>query len=495
MEKKVTVVGAGLGGLSTAIHLACQGFQVKVFEKNQRPGGKVNTITDGSYYFDTGPTLLTMPFVIDNLFDSAGSPRTESLQFAPMEPICRYFWLDGSVLDASSDPEKMAREISKLSRSDGENYQNFLSYTKRIYDITANIFLFTPIHELNILLKQLRLSQVLKFYQIDSLRTMHQSIAGIFKNPKIIQLFDRYATYNGSDPFQAPATLNIISYVEFGLGGFYVQGGMYQLVKALVNLAENLGVKIFTNTYVDKIVHSNRKVKGIRCAGQHVPADYVICNADVVVAHNELIDGYEHHRRRLNRLEPSLSGLVFLWGISEQHPQLAHHNIIFSSDYHQEFRQIFKEQRAPDDPTVYIAISSKTDPHHAPSGGENWFVLVNMPYLAPAQNWDAAIDATREAIFTKLEKLGLKIKNRIETERVFGPLDFSNIYNSNRGSIYGISSNSRMTAFRRPANKSRQISGLYFTGGSTHPGGGIPLVLASGKMVADLINLNEKKKV
>lgn len=493
MEKKVIVVGAGLGGLSAAIYLARSGFQVQVLEQNQLVGGKVNTYTDGKYYFDTGPTLLTMPFVIDDLFGSAEGVRANGLQFLPMEPICRYFWPDGSVLDASADAEKMAAALSQVSRADGANYQNFLAYTKRIYDITADIFLFTPIHELALLLKQLRFSQLLRFYQIDSLRTMHQSIARFFKNPKIVQLFDRYATYNGSDPFQAPATLNIISYVEFGLGGYYIRGGMYQLVQAMVNLAERLGVKIYPGMRVDKIIH-NDKVKGVLCAGQFEPADYVVCNADVVVAHNELIDGYERHRRKLNRLEPSLSGMVFLWGVAESHPQLAHHNIIFSANYQQEFHQIFNDRRAPDDPTVYIAISSKTDHQHAPPQAENWFVLVNMPYLTSSQDWAGAVAATRAAIFTRLARLGLDLENRIETERIFTPLDFLNVYRSNLGSIYGISSNSRMTAFRRPANKSRQISGLYFTGGATHPGGGIPLVIASGKMTADLIQRNEKLK-
>lgn len=493
MEKKVIVVGAGLGGLSAAIYLARSGFQVKVYEKNNQAGGKVNRYNDRQYCFDTGPTLLTMPFVVDHLFDSAGSARANMLQFLPMEPICRYFWLDGSILDASADPEKMSAALGQLSQSDGSNYPQFLAYTKRIYDVAADLFLFTPIHELDLLLKRLRFTQMLRFYQIDSLRTMHQSISGFFKNSKIIQLFDRYATYNGSNPFQAPATLNIISYVEFGLGGYYIRGGMYQLVQALVSLAERLGVKIYTDTRVEKIVHSDR-VKGVLCSGQFAPADYVVCNADVVAAHNELIEGYERHRRKLSRLEPSLSGLVFLWGVSETHPQLAHHNIVFSSDYRREFRQIFKEQQVPDDPTVYIAISGKTDPQHAPARGENWFVLVNTPYLTATQDWAGAIDATRAAIFKKLDQLGVNIKNRIETERVLSPLDFFNMYNSNRGSIYGISSNSRMTAFRRPANKSRQISGLYFTGGSTHPGGGIPLVIASGRMVAELIERNEKQK-
>jgi phytoene desaturase len=303
----------------------------------------------------------------------------------------------------------------------------------------------------------------------------------------LVQLFNRYATYNGSDPFQAPATLNIIPYVENELGGYYIQGGMYRLVEALEIIAKHLGVEIYTSTRVEKIKQLNGKITGLMVRGEFIPADYVLSGADIVETFNALLDNFTDQREKLNRLEPSLSGMIFLWGINCTYPALAHHNIIFSNDYQLEFSQIFNENAAPDDPTIYIAISSKSDSSHAPNGSENWFVLLNMPYLNHKQDWENEKKRMREIVLKKLQNNNLDISGDIVHEKCITPLDFHSIYAGNRGSIYGLSSNSRLTAFRRPANRSRLIQGLYFAGGSTHPGGGIPLVLLSGKISADLI--------
>lgn len=487
MAKQAIVLGAGLGGLSAAIHLRLSGLEVTVFEQNARPGGKMNQFTAGGYRFDTGPSLLTMPFVIDALFAKAGLERKDFLEFEPVEPICRYFWDDGQCLDAGKDIEAMKAELARISSADAANYEDFLRYAGRIYNMTADIFLHTPIHEVRKLLTRENIPAFLRLLKIDPLRTMHQSIGRFFSHPRIVQLFDRYATYNGSDPFKAPATLNVIPYVEHGLGGYYIKGGMYRLVETLSELALNLGVKLHLSAPVEKIFHQDRQLRGVVVNGDFQPADYLVCNADVVTAHNRLIDGFPNMQRKLNRLEPSISGLVFLWGVKRRHAQLAHHNILFSRDYRREFQQIFDHQEAPDDPTVYIAITAKSDSAHAPAGGENWFVLLNMPYLKEDQDWAALTAQMRERVLGKLQQIGIDIRDQIEIEHTYTPADFYHRYGSNRGSIYGISSNRRSTAFRRPANRSRLIKGLYFAGGSSHPGGGIPLVLLSGKMAAELI--------
>ncbi|MBD3183001.1 phytoene desaturase [Candidatus Poribacteria bacterium] len=487
MSKKVAVIGGGLGALGGAIRLACMGFDVQLFEKNEKLGGKTNEVVSGSYRFDTGPSLLTMDFVIDELFDFAGFKRSEMLEFVPVDPICRYFFPDGSIMDASADREKMIDEISKLSPEDADSYDEFISYCKDIYDLTADVFLYTPIHEMDKVLKKGNLSTLFKLYKMDPFRSVHQGVSRYFSDPRLIQLFDRYATYSGSDPFKAPATLNIICYVEYGLGGYYVKGGIYRLVEALINMAEELGVEIYTSTKVDEIIVENDFVSGVFADGERFDVDYVLCGADAVVTYNTLIKGYPVLKDKMNSLEPSLSGIVFLWGINKQNPELKHHNIIFSKDYQEEFRQIFDKCETPDDPTIYVSITSKADPEHASSGGENWFVLLNMPYITDDQDWSLEIDRMRKKVLTKLTKTGIDISNNIEFEKVYTPLDFLNLYNSNKGSIYGISSNSRMMAFKRHANRSRQIKGLYFAGGSVHPGGGIPLVLLSGKMAAELI--------
>ena len=494
-RKRVAVIGGGLGALSGAICLAQLGFSVQLFEKNPKIGGKVNEVILGDYRFDTGASLLTMPSVIDDLFDFAGFNRSDYLDFMPIDPICRYFFIDGSVMDASADKAKMKAAIGQLSPADAEAYERFLKYAKRIHTLTAEIFMFTPIHEFKKLMRFRYLRTLFRLHQIDPFRTVHQSVSRFFSDPRIIQLFDRYATYNGSDPFQAPATLNIIPYVEYGLGGYYIKGGIYRLVNALEAIARERGVQIHTSVKVEKICQDGKRASGVRVNGQQVPADYVLCGADAIIAHDELIDGPPNQREKLSRLEPSLSGMVFLWGVRSNSVQLAHHNIIFSGDYDAEFRQIFKDRQVPEEPTIYIAITSKVDAAHAPVGGENWFVLLNMPYLVPGQMWEKEKARMRSFVLGRLREIGLDIKDRIEVEQIYTPQDFSELYASNQGSIYGISSNTKTTAFKRLPNRSRILNNLYFAGGSVHPGGGIPLVILSGKMAAALIAADQGLKV
>ncbi len=483
MAKTIAVVGAGLGGLSAAIRLASKGHRVRLFEQNSTPGGKMNIRTMGGYRFDTGPSLLTMPFVVDELFASAGYRREEFLNITPIDPLCRYFYPDGTVLDTHTDVGRMVDALAALSQTDAGSYRRFLAYTQTIYNATADVFLFTPIHEWKELFAVRHLSALVGLHRIDALRTVHQSVSSFFSDPRIVQLFDRYATYNGSDPFRAPATLNIIPYVEYGIGGYYIRGGMYRLVESLVEIAVRLGVELRTSAAVEQIMHRNGRATGVRVNGQDIAADAVVCNADVVSAHSTLLD-IPRRAHRLRALEASISGMVFLWGVRKSHAALAHHNIIFSNDYKQEFTHIFDRHTAPDDPTVYVAITAKTDPDHAPPGCENWFVLLNMPYLAEGQDWEKTVATMRAVTLAKLRERGFDIEQHIECETVWTPGNFFSLYGSNRGSIYGISSNSRMTAFRRPPNRSRDIQGLFFAGGSTHPGGGVPLVLLSGGMAA-----------
>lgn len=488
MNKKVVVVGGGLAGISAAIRLARVGFKVQLFEKNSVLGGKMGEVTMNGFRFDTGPSLLTMPFVIDELFSFAGLQRLALLDFIPVEPICRYFYPDGTRLNTFSDHQKMMAELQEKMPGQEKAFEHFMKHSRNIYDLAAGVFLFTPFQEMRKLFRKEHLPAFFKIHRLDAMKTMHRSISEYFTDDRLVQLFDRYATYNGSNPFQAPATLNIIPYAEYGLGAYYIRGGMYRLAETLEMIARNLGVEINTSAPVEKIVHAKQRITGVRVNGEIIATEYVLCNADVVEAHNHLLDGVERRAARLNKLEPSLSGMVFLWGMDRKFPELAHHNILFSSDYQREFSQIFDDLQAPDDPTVYISITSKTDPEHAPQNCENWFILLNMPYLSGKQNWGAEVDRMRSRILEKMQRYGLDAESHITMEKVLTPQDLYNLYRSNRGSIYGISSNSRMTAFKRPANRSRDINGLYFAGGSAHPGGGIPLVLLSGKMAAELIS-------
>ena len=489
-NKSVIIIGAGLGGLAAAIRLASNGVRVTVLEKNRTPGGKVNIHRAAGYSFDTGASLLTMRHVLSDLFESAGRSLDDYLKLIPLDPICRYRWPDGVSFDASCDLEKTEREIERISsRADAEGFRRFLIDARRKYEVAERTFLA---HSLNDFPKLLRPRYARDLAAISSLRTLDAHVRRYFSSPHLRQLFNRFATYNGSSPYRVPATFALIPYVEFGLGAWYVRGGMYELPSALASLAQEMGVVMRMETEVDKILIEQGRACGVQLAGGEVlKCDAVVANSDAVDTYRRLIEKKERRiytNRRIEKLEPSCSGFVLLLGSKQRYPQLAHHNIFFSSDYPAEFHSIFAELRPAADPTIYVCASSRTDESQAPTGHENLFVLVNAPATSLQTDWMVEAKGYRDLIVNRLEENGLHgLSDAIDYEHIITPADFEEMYNANRGSIYGISSNKRRNAFLRPPNKARDIEGLYFAGGATHPGGGIPLVLLSGKMVAELL--------
>ena len=494
--KKIIIIGAGLGGLSAACRLAKSGFSVTILEKNDSVGGKVNFLEAKGYKFDTGASLLTMPHIFEELFEFCGENLEDYLTLEKLEPICRYFWSDGTIFDASQNLERTESEIAKIAPADVANFRKYLADSKQKYEVARRTFLAKSLNELPNLLTPKNLTNLLK---ISTLNTLDKHNASYFQSPKLRQFFNRFATYNGSSPYKTPATFALIPYVEFGLGAWYVRGGIYEIPKALEKLARELGVEFRFGTPVEKIIIKNGKAVGVKiCIKEYdetieeiLEADIIISNADAIVTYRDLID--EKMRpsfsdKKLAKREPSSSGFVLLLGVKRQFSQLAHHNIFFSDDYKTEFHRIFNLKIFASRPTIYVCASSKTDATQAPAGHENLFVLVNAPYTAEITKWHIEAEPYRDLIIKKLEKFGLKdLGISIEFEQIITPEDFERIFNANRGSIYGVSSNGIFSAFRRIPNKSKDIENLFFVGGATHPGGGMPLVLLSGKMTSELI--------
>lgn len=488
MKKEIIIIGAGLGGLAAACRLAKSGFEVSVLERNETVGGKVNFVEANGYKFDTGASLLTMKHVLAELFTDCGRRVEDYLEIVPLDPICRYFWTDGTKFDAFSETEKTVREIEKIDERDAANFQKYLADSKLKYDIAAKTFLAKSLNDLPKLLTPEYLPDLLK---ISTLKTLDKHNAKYFKSAKMRQLFNRFATYNGSSPYQTPATFALIPHVEFNLGAWSVRGGMYRIPKALEHLARELGVKFFTGAEVEKIVVENGAAVGVQAKGEIYSADYIVSNADAIETYRSLLP--PKYKKFQNR-EPSCSGFVLLLGTNRKFKQLAHHNIFFSDDYKREFDDIFKRRTPAQNPTIYICATSRTDPTQSPAGHENLFVLINAPYTGGRTNWEKEKHSYRDLIIKKLEDFGLEnLNDSIDFEQIITPADFEKKYRANRGSIYGISSNGVFSAFMRVPNKSKSIENLYFTGGATHPGGGIPLVLLSAKMTADLINRQSTK--
>ncbi|MBN2553542.1 MAG: phytoene desaturase [Spirochaetales bacterium] len=491
-ERSVAVVGAGLGGLSAAIRLAHAGYAVDLYDQQAMVGGKAGTKRRHGFRFDTGPSLLTMPAVFRQLFEEVGRRLEEHLELLPLAPICHYFYPDGTVLYSYSDLERFGREISAKTLDDTQALERYLDYGRKIYDNTAELFLWSSLHELSSYLGAFSLKSLLNMGKIDAFRSMDAANRSFFKDPRLVQLFDRYATYNGSSPYKVPATLNIIPYVEYGLGAYAVGGGIYSIPDALGRLADGLGVRVILDMRVEKILHRNGRIRGIRVGGEELGYDVVVSNADVLRTYEDLLEDPEARlARRYRALEPSSSGLVFLWGLKESCPELGVNNIFFSGDYPGEFRELFVERVCPTDPTVYVNITSKVTPGDAPENGENWFVLINAPCNA-GQDWEAEVAASRERVLSRVEgALGRRLEGAIVTEEVLSPPEIERNTGSRLGSLYGISSNTSMAAFLRHPNRSRRYRGLYFCGASVHPGGGMPLAILSGKIAADLIRRRE----
>jgi phytoene desaturase len=490
--RPIIVVGAGIGGLSAAIRLAVAGKQVVIHEQNGQVGGKMGQLVHDGFRWDTGPSVITMRHVLDELFAGAGRSLDDYLTLQPVEPLTRYFYPDGTLLDIGRDWPRLAQQIAALDERDVAGYLAYLAYAARIHDITGPIFIYDEPPTLRSFLR-VPLSQWLK---ADPLRTMQQAIDSHVHSPHLRQLLGRFATYVGGSPYEAPATLNVIAHVELTGGVWYPRGGIYALAEAMGRLATELGVTIHTDSPVEQILVENGRVTGIELAnGEQVAAAAVVCNVDVATTYAQLLpDTAVSHRRlqKLSRQEPSCSGFVMLLGVETAGfpaaaPQLAHHNIFFSDDYRREFEQIFKQGRPPDDPTIYLAITAKSDPQDAPPGCENWFVLVNAPALDERYDWEAHKLAYGERVLHKLARLGLDVNGRIRHQAIFTPHDLARQTGAWRGALYGASANNRWTAFRRPHNRCPDYRGLYFAGGTTHPGGGVPLVTLSGKVAAQLL--------
>ena len=491
-SKKVAVIGAGLGGLSAAIRLAHAGYDVDLYDEQPIVGGKAGTKHIGDFRFDTGPSLLTMIPVFEQLFEEVGQRLADHLQFVPLAPICHYFFSDGTRLFSYSEQERFGAEIAAKTLDSGDGLKRYLEYTRKIYENTAELFLWHSLHELSSYFKVFSLRSLLNLGKIDALRSMDSANRSFFRDPRVVQLFNRYATYNGSSPYKVPATLNIIPYVEYGLGGFAVAGGIYAIPAALGRLAETLGVRLILETRVEGVLHRGGRIRGIRVGGENLDYDVVVSNADVLRTYEDLLgDPGARLALRYKRLEPSSSGLVFFWGMEQSNPELGVNNIFFSPDYPREFRDLFVERQCPSDPTVYVNITSKVTQQDAPASGENWFVLINAPYEA-GQDWSQAIADSRRRILSRVEQaLGRSVSGAIATEEVMSPRDIRINTGSRLGSLYGISSNTSMAAFLRHPNRSRKYRGLYFCGGSVHPGGGMPLAVLSGKIASDLIRRHE----
>ena len=484
-SKKAIVIGSGIAGIASALRLSAKGYEVEVFEANAYLGGKLSLIELGNYRFDAGPSLFTMPHFVDELFRLFDKNPADYFQYVANEVACHYFFPDGTFLPFYTDKNQTVKMVEKTLQIDGKPLLNHFKKSEFIYNKTHSIFLENSLHSLKTYFSKDIFSSVLALPFLDIFKTMNQSNELGLNHPKLVQIFNRYATYNGSNPYQAPGILNIIPHLEHGIGSFFPSKGMHSITTSLVQLATEMGVEFRLNSKVSEIVVEGKKVKGVKVDKEMFSADVVFCNSDIKPAYNHLLKSVPKPSKTLSQ-EPSSSAMIFYWGIKKSFPQLDLHNIFFSADYKHEFETIFNHAAVCDDPTVYVHVSSKIVKEDAPAGSENWFVMVNVPYNS-GQDWETMRKVIRSSIIKKLNAtLGENIESLIEEEDYLDPIRIEQRTSSFGGALYGASSNDRMAAFFRHPNFSK-INGLYFVGGSVHPGGGIPLCLLSAKIATGFV--------
>ena len=485
MNNKVAIIGSGIAGIATSIRLKAKGFDVTVYEKNSFPGGKLSSFKLGEFRFDAGPSLFTMPQYVDELFDISGENPKDHFKYKRKKIACKYFWEDESIFNAYSDKEKFYDECENKFNVERKQIKKYLNKAKKKFDLTRKIFLEKSLHKINSFLNYETVKALfnLNIYQIN--KNLDEVNQKEIEEKHLVQLFNRYATYNGSSPYKTPGMMTLIQHLESHYGTYIPLKGMNDISNSLYRLAERKGVKFEFESEVEKIEIQNNQATGIIVNNKLKRFDKIVSNSDVYSTYKYLLKEKLNHNSL--KQERSSSAIIFYWGIKKIYKQLDLHNIFFSDNYEKEFKYIFDENKIIDDPTIYVNITSKDVPADSPESCENWFVMVNSPFNT-GQDWEKIKNTLRSNIISKLERiLKENISNNIVEERIYTPVDLESNTNSHQGSLYGISSNNKFSAFLRHPNFLKKIPNLYFCGGSVHPGGGIPLCLLSAKIVSNLI--------
>ena len=482
------MIGGGFGGLSAAVRLQAAGYQVTLLEKRHQLGGRAGVFEREGFRFDTGPTIVTPPFVVEDVFRDAGKNPADYIELVPIDPHYRLHFFDGTHFDISS-VEEITKQIEELSPNDVKGYHKWLKKLKPIYELGFEKFAMTPFESIWSMVKIVPAA-----IRLQSYKSVHGLVASNMKHNHLRMAFSFLPLFIGGNPFTATSVYSLIAYLENEYGMLWVRGGTHRLVEALERLFKELGGTVKLNSEVTKIEvnDKDRKVTGVITAdGNQHPADIVVSNADVAITYMNLIDKKYRRKnsdRRYKKAKYSMSLFMVYFGTKKTYPEMPHHNIIFGPRYKELIEDIFKRHILPDDFSIYLHVPTRTDPELAPHGCETFYACVPVTHQDSGIDWEQMKESFKEKVLQYLNDNYLPgLLDNLVVSEVFTPLDFEREFNAYKGNAFQLQPLLSQSGSFRPRNRSRDVKGLYIVGAGTHPGGGVPSAFLSGKISTDLI--------
>jgi phytoene desaturase len=484
--KSVLVIGAGIGGITAATHLARAGHRVTVIEKNARPGGRCDRFARGGHQFDTGPTLLVMPLLYEAEFRALGVSLKEQLELIRVDPTYHVIFDDGKQLCLTSDMTSMREQLEAIEPGSFHGFLRYLHEGGRHYHVVADKLVYRDFRRASDLFRTLP-----PIFRLKPLTKHYRNMSGYFHEPRLKSAFTFQDVYVGLSPFEAPATFSMMPYTELAHGVWYPRGGMYSIVESLMGLGREAGVEFIFSSTVERIETDSNQVTGASLAGgSRLKADVVLANADLPYVYEHLLprDGMVS---RLSRKQFSCSAVSFFWGVDQRYEALGPHSLFLADDYRENFDSIMRDLSIPSNPSLYVHAPARLDPSMAPPGQDTITAVVPVGHISDngGQNWDVVRDQARQHVFRRLRAIGITdIETHIKFEATYTPVSWARRYNLARGATHGLSHTPTQMAFLRPSNRHARYGNLYFVGASTHPGTGVPTAMASGRLAARRIH-------
>jgi phytoene desaturase len=486
-QKSVIVIGAGIGGITAAIHLAKRGMHVTVVEKNSHPGGRCDRLSRDGHHFDTGPTLFVMPLLYEAEFRALGAEMHEQIDLQRVDPTYQLVFDDGSRLSLTSDMKFMQEQLESIEIGSFQNLVRYLREGERHYRLTLDKLINCDFRKAS---DFFNLNTFSLLFQLKPLLNHYRNMSAYFGDPRLKSAFTFQDLYTGLSPFKAPATYSMMPYTELAHGVWYPKGGMYRIVESLVELARTAGVEFVFNTTVDRIDTNGMCAHGVLLAdGTRLNADIVLANADLPYVYQTLLP-QDGRVTKLSQKQFSCSAISFFWGMDKTHPELGPHTLFLADDYRENFERIDRDLSLPANPNLYLHAPARLDPSMAPNREDTITAVVPVGHLSETreQDWGTLRDEARQHVFRRVRALGITdFETHIKFEETFTPPSWRKRYNLMKGSTHGLSHRLTQMAYFRPSNQHPRYRNLYFVGASTHPGTGIPTAMVSGRLVSKRI--------